>query len=108
MLRWHRRRQDACRLPQADAEALIRDHGAEAYGEARQRERDVILPDGTTHAGRTPAHWRRVALMVARMTRKRVGLDTATRVQQLAWDAETGGGQTSLSWVVGEGAPIVT
>jgi hypothetical protein len=23
-------------------------------GEARQRERDVILPDGTIHAGRAP------------------------------------------------------
>jgi hypothetical protein len=57
MLQWLRRRQAARRLAQADAEALIRDHGAEAYGEARQRERDVILPDGTTHAGRTPAHW---------------------------------------------------
>jgi hypothetical protein len=45
----------------------IRDQGAKAYRKGRQRERDVILPDGTTHAGRTPAHWRRVALMVARM-----------------------------------------
>jgi hypothetical protein len=26
--------------------------GAEAYREARQRERDVILTDGTTHARR--------------------------------------------------------
>ena len=71
MLSWLRRRRQAERLAQADAEALIRDHGAEAYREARQRERDVILPDGTTHAGRTPAHWRRVALIVARMTGKR-------------------------------------
>src|SRR5271165_4200547 len=85
MLRWHRRRQDACRLAQADAEALIRDHGAEAYGEARWRERDVILRDGTTHAGRTPVHWRRVALIVARMTGKRIRLDTATR---MAMDAD--------------------
>ena len=68
MLQWLRRRQAAERLAQADAEALIRDHGGEAYGEARQRERDVVLLDGTTHAGRTPAHWRRVALIVARMT----------------------------------------
>ena len=30
----------------------------------------MTLPDGTTHAGRTPAHWRRVALIVARMTGK--------------------------------------
>jgi len=41
MLRWLCRRQEARRLAQADAEALIRDHGAEAYREARQRERDV-------------------------------------------------------------------
>ena len=68
------------RLAQADAEALIRDHGADAYGEARWRERDVVLPDGTTHAGRTPAHWRRVALIVARMTGKRLDVDTATRI----------------------------
>jgi hypothetical protein len=31
MLQWLRRRQEAHRLAQADAEALIRDHGAEAY-----------------------------------------------------------------------------
>jgi hypothetical protein len=40
MLRWLRRRQDARRLAQADTEALIRDHGAEAHSKARQRERD--------------------------------------------------------------------
>ena len=55
-------------------------HGGEAYGEARWRELDVILPDGTTHAGRTPEHWRRVALIVARMTGRRVGGDPATRM----------------------------
>jgi hypothetical protein len=49
---------------------LIRDQGAEAYREARERERDVILNDGSTHAGRTPA------------TGKRVGVDTATRMLQ--------------------------
>jgi 1-acyl-sn-glycerol-3-phosphate acyltransferase len=79
MLRWLRRRQDARRLAQADAEALIRDHVAEAYREARERERNVvILPDGTTHAGRTPAHWRRVALIIARKAGTRIGIDTAT------------------------------
>jgi hypothetical protein len=41
------------RLAQADAQALIRDNGAEAYRETRRRERDVILPDGTS------AGWRR-------------------------------------------------
>jgi hypothetical protein len=29
---------------------------------------------------RPPEHWRRVALIVARMTGKRVGVDTATRM----------------------------
>ena len=56
-MQWLLRRRQAERLAQADAEVLIRDHGAEAHGEARQRERNVTLPDGTTHAGRTPAHW---------------------------------------------------
>src|SRR5271167_4374517 len=92
MLQWLRRRRQAERLAQADAEALIRDHGAEAYREARERERDVILTDGTTHAGRTPAHWRRVALIVAKRTGKRVGLDTATR---MAMDADFSAGRES-------------
>ena len=51
---------------------------------ARQRERDVILPDGTTHAGRTPAYWRRVALIVAKRTGHKSGLDTATRMAKEA------------------------
>jgi hypothetical protein len=80
MLQWLRRRREAHRLAQADADALIRDHGVDAYIEARRRERDVVLLDGTTHAGRTPEHWRCVALVVAKMTGKRVGLDTATRM----------------------------
>jgi hypothetical protein len=77
---WFRRRREAALLVGADAEALIRDHGGAAYWEARRRERDVILPDGTTHHGRTPAHWRRVALEVAKRTGHAVGLDTATRM----------------------------
>jgi hypothetical protein len=40
------RRPQAERLARADAAALIRDHRAEAYSEARRRERDEILPDG--------------------------------------------------------------
>ena len=43
------------------------------------REGDVILPDGT-YAGRTAAHWRRVALIVAKRTGRKIGLDTATRM----------------------------
>ncbi len=59
---------------------------ARRTGKARRRERDMILPDGTTHAGRTPAHWRRGALIVARMMGKRVGVDSATRM--LEWRGE--------------------
>jgi hypothetical protein len=81
MLTWFRRRRLAARLAQADADALLRDHGAAAaYREARRRERDLVLPDGTTHAGRTPAHWRKVALIVARRAGHAVGPDTATRM----------------------------
>ena len=68
----------------------IRDQGGEAYGEPRQRQRDVVLLDGTTHAGRTPAHWRRVALIFAKRTGHWVGLDTATR---MASDADFSPGQ---------------
>jgi len=77
---WLRRRHEAARLVSADAEALIRDNRDEAYWEARQRERDVMLPDGTTHQGRTPEHWRHVALSIAKRTGRPVGLDTATRM----------------------------
>ncbi len=68
MLRWPRRRQDARRLAQVDAEVLIRDRGGGAYVEARQRERerDVILSDGTTHAGLTPGALEAHRAMVAK------------------------------------------
>ena len=57
---------------------------ARLYSEAWQRERDVVLPDGSTHAGRTTAHWRRVALIVAKRTGHKIGLDTATRMAKAA------------------------
>jgi hypothetical protein len=92
MLQWLRRRQEARRLAQADAEALIRDHGAGAYSEARQRQRDVVLPDGTTHAGPTRSHWQRVALIVAGMTGKRIGLIRRPGCSKATNDRATGGG----------------
>jgi hypothetical protein len=79
VLSWFRRRTETDRLARVDADALIRDEGDEAYREARRRERDVILPDGTTHQGRTPAYWRQVALIIAKRTNHRAGLDTASR-----------------------------
>jgi hypothetical protein len=80
MILWLHRRREAARLVNADAEALIRDHGDAAYWEARRRVRDVILLDGTTHQGRTQAHWHRVARIAAKRTGHAVGLDTATRM----------------------------
>jgi hypothetical protein len=87
MRRWLWSCQEAHRLAKADAERLICDHGGAAYWEARRRERDLIRSEGITHrAGQAHAHWRRVALIIALMTDKRVGLDTATRM--LARDDE--------------------
>ena len=80
MIKWLRRRAEAKRLANADADVLIGDLGEEAYWEARRRERDVILADGTTHQGRAPAHWKRVALIVAKRNGRTIGLDTATRM----------------------------
>jgi hypothetical protein len=67
-------------MTQVGVETLIRAHGTEAYREARERERDEILTDGSTHARRTPAHWRSVALLVAQMTGRRVGVGHGTRM----------------------------
>ena len=57
----------------AEAEALIGYFGVEAYCEARRRERgassEAIARD-----------WGRVARAVARKTKRRIGLDTATRM----------------------------
>ncbi len=61
MLRWLHRRQEARRLVQADAEALIRDYGPdEAYLAARRLGRQAL-------DRRRAAHWRRVGRTVVRM-----------------------------------------
>jgi hypothetical protein len=52
---------------------LIRDHGAEAYSKARQREHDAS-------SDAMVKHWRRVVLAIAKKTGKRVGVDTPTRM----------------------------
>jgi hypothetical protein len=66
MLRWLRRRQEARRLVQADAEALIRDYGPdEAYLAARGLARQGL-------DRRRAAHWRRVGRTVVRMTAKMI------------------------------------
>ncbi len=73
MLSWLARRRARIQRIEAEAEALVRNLGDWAYSEARRREHeassDAIAKD-----------WSRVALVVARKTGKRVGLDAATRM----------------------------
>jgi hypothetical protein len=52
---------------------LVRELGHDAYAEARLMQRRA-------KSGEERRHWRDVALVVARKTGKRVGLDTATRM----------------------------
>jgi len=80
VLQWLRRLQDARRLAQADAEALIRDRGAGAYSEARQREYEASSDAHEASSDTMVKHWRRVALAIAKKTGERVGVDTATRM----------------------------
>ncbi len=58
---------------EAEAEALIRELGVEAYSAARQREREAS-------SDALAKYWSRVALAIADKTGKRIGLDTSTRM----------------------------
>ena len=65
-------------LVEADARALIDQHGIQAYGVARWRAHQVgtgKLVDDSRPSG----HWRAVSRRVARLTGHEVGLDSATR-----------------------------
>jgi hypothetical protein len=72
MLFWLLRQLDRIERRHAVAGVLMSQFGVEAYAEARRREREA-----SSH--RLAREWRRVALIVARRTRKRVGIDTVTR-----------------------------
>ncbi len=77
MLPWLGRRSETAKRIEAEADVLVREHGKQAYSIARRREREASsLP--------MAREWKRIALAAARMTHKRVGLDTGTR---LALDA---------------------
>jgi hypothetical protein len=97
MFTWLRRRREEARLVEADAAALVAEYMLAAYSEARQRQQDA-------HNAETDAHWGRVALAVARITGKRVGLDTATR---MATDADYRGKRERLLSVVREPLPDI-
>ena len=88
MLSWLRRRRVSAERIEARAGDLVRAFGVDAYSEARLRERRA---DGPAERKR----WSAVALAIARMTGKRVGLDTATRMTMDAdysIDREANGG----------------
>lgn len=61
-------------------EAVIRDHGAETCREARERERDISPAGWNNSGGPNAGARRRVALIVAKRTGNKVGVDTATRM----------------------------
>jgi hypothetical protein len=71
--------------------SLIAEDRLAAHSEAPQRQQDAH-------------HWGRVALAVARLTGKRVGLDTATR---MATDANFRGNRERLSSVAREPLPDI-
>jgi hypothetical protein len=58
---------------EAEAETLICELGVEAHSVARQREHEAS-------SDAMAKYWSRVALAIADMTGKRVGLDTSTRM----------------------------
>ncbi len=78
MFAWIARRREVARQTEADATALVADHGASAYAEARRRERDAFNAEDA-------ARWSRAAVAIAKRTGRRIGLDTATR---MATDAD--------------------
>jgi hypothetical protein len=73
ILSWLRSRRERARRIEADAGMLVRELGPDAYAEARLMQRRAKSIEERRH-------WRDVALVVARKTGKRVGLDTATRM----------------------------
>ena len=65
------RRGERARRIEAEADALVRDYGPQAYSVARLREHEASSFPMTQE-------WNRIACAVARKTHNRVGLDTAT------------------------------
>jgi hypothetical protein len=70
MLAWLLRQLERIERIHAAAGALMSEFGDQAYAEARRREREA-------DRDKTARDWRRVALVVARRTPRRVGLEAA-------------------------------
>ena len=75
---WLPRRRGRAERIDANARALIRAFGADAYSEARQGKLQA-------ESAKAAQEWRRIARVVAHKTGTRVGLDTASR---MAMDAD--------------------
>lgn len=73
MLFWPWRRRQRAERIDAEADALMRSLGVGAYSAARRREHEAS-------SDATARYWSRVALAVARMTGKHIGVDTSTRM----------------------------
>jgi hypothetical protein len=76
MLRWWQKllaaRSAQRQAIAADAEVLRVMFGGQSYYEARRRSRDCAPPESD--------HWCAVAVAIAKMTGRKIGLDTATRM----------------------------
>ena len=73
MLIWLRWRRERAERADAEAEALIRELGVEAYAEARRREYE-------SSDDAMAREWNRIALAVAGKIGKHIGLDTSSRM----------------------------
>jgi hypothetical protein len=73
ILSWLRRRRERARRIEADAGMLFHEFGPDAYAEARLMQRRAKSADETQY-------WRDVAMAAARIAKKRIGLDIATRM----------------------------
>lgn len=89
-LSWLRLRRERAARSAADAAMLTRELGDDAYAEAR-------LLQNRAKSREEERHWRDVALAVARMTGRRIGLDTATRMARDADFSEHGAPQSPVS-----------
>jgi hypothetical protein len=72
---WLRKRRERAARIAADAKILIRALGNDAYAEAR-------LMQNQAKSTEERRRWRDAALIIADMTGRRIGLDTATRMSR--------------------------
>jgi hypothetical protein len=73
VLWWLRRGRERAKWIEAEAEALVRDVGVNAYAEARRLEREA-------NSIKEARDCNRIALATARRTYKAVGIDAASRI----------------------------